>query len=851
MKKQFLSLLLALLMVFTLLPVQVWATEGEGITSAQESQEEVVDPVSQLPKLTVSEDEEIVPPEGETPQAPQPEDEPTQDTPPVEETENSQAVDLLDAANATVVGSGKCGSNAKWLLTSDGILTVSGTGNMRDYTFDYENNKPTSPWGSAKSRITKIVITSGITAIGEFSFASCDNLTSISIPQSVKSIGAYAFSWCTGLKSLDLPEGIVSIGYYAFEFCEELVHISLPDSLTTLEHGSLWGCSSLEEITIPSNVNENVGSYIFAGCSALKTIIVAPENCTYSAQNGILFSKDESKLIYVPLNHDSTFKIPPSVTTIAEYAFRDNPNLTDFVISDNVTTIEGGAFCSCSNLSSITLSDSIMEIGFGAFSDCNTLEDIYYAGTRRQWNKISIDEDNASLFSAKIHFIEINGDLNGSGGSPDSCDVQCLYKFLISNTIEGKYQNMRNVFLDIADLNRDGNVDVYDLQLLYEVVGGIGSIKDLPVGDNKQYKVAMITDCGDIFDQSYNQVTYEACKEYCSTNNLEFRYFKPVDDSTADRTTMIERAIGEGYNIIVMSGFMFADSIVQTAPKYPDIKFVALDITKSDYLAAAMFALGRDDYDYQPDNWDLEEYVDLSNVYTMTYREELCGYIAGYATVKMGYTKLGYIGGMAVPEIKRYGYGYVQGVNDAAKETGTTVEMKYIYAGLFFSDISITTEMDEWYASGTQAVFVCGGSIYISVAEAAQKFNGKVIGADVDQASIINLFANEDTTITSAIKGLASSTKAALKDIIEDGRWDELAGKIDSLGLISATVLDANYVGIPTGDGTAWCDTFTTDDYAALVADMIDGKINVSNNTSKVPSDFATNITLTDLGALN
>ena len=222
MKKQFLSLLLALLMVFTLLPVQVWATEGEGITSAQESQEEVVDPVSQLPKLTVSEDEEIVPPEGETPQAPQPEDEPTQDTPPVEETENSQAVDLLDAANATVVGSGKCGSNAKWLLTSDGILTVSGTGNMRDYTFDYENNKPTSPWGSAKSRITKIVITSGITAIGEFSFASCDNLTSISIPQSVKSIGAYAFSWCTGLKSLDLPEGIVSIGYYAFEFCEEL-----------------------------------------------------------------------------------------------------------------------------------------------------------------------------------------------------------------------------------------------------------------------------------------------------------------------------------------------------------------------------------------------------------------------------------------------------------------------------------------------------------------------------------------------------------------------------------------------------------------------------------------------------
>ena len=135
--------------------------------------------------------------------------------------------------------------------------------------------------------------------------------------------------------------------------------------------------------------------------------------------------------------------------------------------------------------------------------------------------------------------------------------------------------------------------------------------------------------------------------------------------------------------------------------------------------------------------------------------------------------------------------------------------------------------------------------------EAAKKANAKIVGVDVDQAPIIDALANEDTTITSAMKGLASSTKAALKGIIEDGKWDELAGKIDNLGLVSGTDMDANYVGIPTGDGTAWCDTFTTDDYAALVAAMFDGTITVSNDITKKPADFATDITLTDLGTLN
>ena len=365
-----------------------------------------------------------------------------------------------------------------------------------------------------------------------------------------------------------------------------------------------------------------------------------------------------------------------------------------------------------------------------------------------------------------------------------------------------------------------------------------------------EYKVAMITDYGDITDQSFNQTTYEACKEYCDAAGIPFEYFKPAGDSTAERVAMIEKAVDNDYNIIVMPGYAFGGAIVEAAPNYPDVKFVALDVAKGDYLEAGVTAAG-ESYDYNPDNWDLATYVDLSNVYTMIYQEELCGYMAGYATVKMGYTKLGFAGGMAVPAVIRYGYGFVQGANAAAAELGAEVELKYIYTNTFSPDASITAAMDTWYADGTEVVFASGGGIYVSIAEAAKKANGKIVGVDVDQAPIIDALAAEGTTITSAMKGLASSTKAALKGIIEDGNWDNMVGKIDNLGLVSADDMSLNYVGIPTGEGTAWCDTFTAEDYAALVAGMLDGTITVSNDTTKAAADFATDITLTDLGALS
>ena len=369
--------------------------------------------------------------------------------------------------------------------------------------------------------------------------------------------------------------------------------------------------------------------------------------------------------------------------------------------------------------------------------------------------------------------------------------------------------------------------------------------------DNTEYAVAMITDYGDITDQSFNQTTYEACKAFCEDNGVEFSYFKPAGDNTADRVAMIEKAVDEGYNVIVMPGYAFGGAIVEAAPEYKDVKFVALDVGKGDLLEAGVAKAG-ESYDYNPDNWDLEKYVDMSNVYCAIYQEELCGYMAGYAAVKLGYKSLGFLGGMAVPAVIRYGYGFVQGVDAAAADLGLSdVTVKYVYGGQFFGDADITAVMDTWYAGGTEVVFACGGGIYTSAVDAAKKANGKVIGVDVDQAGVIANYAGVDgLTVTSAMKGLYPATYDTLNDVIINGNWANYVGQIATLGLVSADDPEANYVQIPMGEGTQWSDSFTQDDYKAMVADMYNGVITVSNDISKAASDFATVITVDDQGAI-
>ncbi|MBQ9512298.1 MAG: BMP family ABC transporter substrate-binding protein [Lachnospiraceae bacterium] len=336
-------------------------------------------------------------------------------------------------------------------------------------------------------------------------------------------------------------------------------------------------------------------------------------------------------------------------------------------------------------------------------------------------------------------------------------------------------------------------------------------------GEASDMRVAMVTDYGDITDQSFNQTTYEAAKAFCEANGVDFTYYKPEGDSDAERVAMIDKAVEDGYNVVVLPGFAFAGAIAETATMYPDLKIVALDVSEYDLATA----VGADTYS-EP------------NVFSAVYQEELAGYMAGYAAVKLGYTKLGFLGGMAVPAVQRYGYGFVQGADAAAGETGDAVEIKYTYGNQFFGDADITAAMDTWYSGGTEVVFACGGGIYTSAAEAAKKVNAKVIGVDVDQSGIIDGGYAAGMTVTSAMKGLAATVDTLLA-AIKDGNWGEYAGKIENLGIVSGTDPEANYVQIPMAT-TQWADGFTQDDYKALVAGMADGSITVSNDISAEPA---------------
>ena len=354
--------------------------------------------------------------------------------------------------------------------------------------------------------------------------------------------------------------------------------------------------------------------------------------------------------------------------------------------------------------------------------------------------------------------------------------------------------------------------------------------------------LAMITDSGDITDQSFNQTTYEACKAWVEANGVDFTYYKPDSDSDEARNASVDQAVAGGANVIMMPGYMFAAAVVAQSDLYPDVKFVALDVSAGDICEKGV----GEGYDYNPDNWDVTEYYNTDNVYCCTYQEEISGYMAGYAAVKLGYKHLGFLGGMSVPAVTRFGYGYVQGINDAAKELGIAgeVEVEYVCGGQFYGDADITGAMDTWYGTkGVEVVFACGGGIFTSAAEAAVKTGGKVIGVDSDQAPIIDQ-TQEGLTVTSAMKGLSTTVNTVLTDI-KDGKWSDCAGKIDNLGMVSE-IPEENFVQLPTAS-TQWGDGFTEEDYKTLVKAIYNGEVKISNDISAMP---ATDVKVTDYGSI-
>lgn len=309
------------------------------------------------------------------------------------------------------------------------------------------------------------------------------------------------------------------------------------------------------------------------------------------------------------------------------------------------------------------------------------------------------------------------------------------------------------------------------------------------------YDIAMITDVGTIDDKSFNQGTWEGVVAYAEENGVSHKYYKPTEQSTDAYLAAIQLAVEGGAKVVVTPGFLFEEPIYLAQELYPEVNFILIDGT--------------------PHNADYSDFRTDPNTVGIFFAEEQSGYLAGYAAVKDGYTKLGFMGGMAVPAVVRFGYGFVQGAEDAAKELGlTSVDVKYHYTGGFDATPEVQTLATSWYAEGTEVIFACGGAVGFSVMSAAEASDGKVIGVDVDQS------AESETVITSATKGLAAAVQEALAEYY--------AGSFPGGETLT---LGADMDGVALPMESSKFTTFSQADYDALYAKLVAGEIALKKDT--------------------
>ena len=337
-------------------------------------------------------------------------------------------------------------------------------------------------------------------------------------------------------------------------------------------------------------------------------------------------------------------------------------------------------------------------------------------------------------------------------------------------------------------------------------------IDDNMTSADGKYEIAFVTDVGQLKDKSFNQGTYDGVKLYAANNGLSYKYYQPANGDQAtddDRYDAMKAAAEAGAKVIVCAGFMQGAALETAANEFPDVDFVFID------------------------GWAMDG---LDNVAGIKFQEEQCGYFAGYAIVKEGYTKLGFCGGGGGtnPACCSYGYGFVQGANAAAAELGVDVEINYSweYGASFSASSELQSMASGWYTNGTEVIFCAGGSMFQSVTAAASANDGLVIGVDTDQSF------DSDTVITSALKGLTEATIWAVGKVF-DGSWSDIGGALSNLGAADGAT------GLPTA--TWSMETYTVAEYEQQLADVIAGNIQIDSTILEgdaIASESFSNVTI-------
>ncbi len=334
-------------------------------------------------------------------------------------------------------------------------------------------------------------------------------------------------------------------------------------------------------------------------------------------------------------------------------------------------------------------------------------------------------------------------------------------------------------------------------------------IEDSMTSADGKYEVAFVTDIGQLKDKSFNQSTYDGVKLYAAANGLSYKYYQPANGDQAtddDRYDAMKAAAEGGAKVVVCAGFLQDAALEKAAAEFTDVKFIFID------------------------GWG----TGLANIAGIAFKEQECGYFAGYAAVKDGYEKLGFMGGGGGtnPACCRYGYGFVQGANAAAAELGKTVDINYSwqYGSSFSASPELQTMASGWYNNGTEVIFACGGTMFTSIAAAASENDAKVIGVDVDQSY------ESPAVITSALKGISAATQWAIAKAY-DGTWDEIGGVGTSLGAAE----DATGLPVDTWSLTG----YTVEEYQQQLADVVSGAIAIDDQV--IEGDGITGVELSNV----
>ena len=297
-------------------------------------------------------------------------------------------------------------------------------------------------------------------------------------------------------------------------------------------------------------------------------------------------------------------------------------------------------------------------------------------------------------------------------------------------------------------------------------------------------------------------LSYHHVRNY-NIDPVTHKYYKPEEASDAGYLAAIDLAVEGGAKVIVTPGFLFEVPIFEAQTRYPEVKFILLDGA--------------------PHDADYTVFETKENVASILYSEEESGYLAGYAAVKDGMTKLGFMGGMAVPAVQAFGYGYLQGAEDAAEELGLgdgSISVIYHYTGNFEENDTNKATAKTMYQQGTEVIFACGGSVGKSVMAAAAEAGKKVIGVDVDQRY------DSETVITSATKGLKASVYQVLESIYKTNKWSDYSGKTTYFSAANDGVgLPTTVIGDDKADAFDRFEKFTRADYDAVFAKLVDGSI--------------------------